>query len=68
MRTYTAVIERCSRTNLYVGYVPGSPGHTPKAPHWKNYKNLKDVIAMLFEDGQPELETEFVRTQTGRLG
>jgi predicted RNase H-like HicB family nuclease len=26
MRNYTVVIERCSGTGLYVGYVPGFPG------------------------------------------
>ena len=26
MRTYTAVIERCPETRLYVGYVPGFAG------------------------------------------
>jgi predicted RNase H-like HicB family nuclease len=29
MKTYTAVIEQCPDTGLYVGYVPGFPGaHT----------------------------------------
>ena len=26
MKTYTAVIEKCSETGLYVGYIPGFPG------------------------------------------
>jgi predicted RNase H-like HicB family nuclease len=26
MKNYTAIIEYCSDTNLYVGYVPGFPG------------------------------------------
>ncbi len=26
MHTYTAVVERCPDTGLYVGYVPGFPG------------------------------------------
>jgi len=26
MKTYTAVVERCPDTNLYVGYVPGFSG------------------------------------------
>ena len=26
MKTYTAVIEKCHETGLYVGYVPGFPG------------------------------------------
>ncbi len=30
-RTFTAVIERCPDTGLFVGYVPGFPGPTPKA-------------------------------------
>ena len=25
-RSYTAVIERCAETELFVGYVPGFPG------------------------------------------
>jgi predicted RNA binding protein YcfA (HicA-like mRNA interferase family) len=29
MKTYTAVIERCPETRLFVGYIPGFPGaHT----------------------------------------
>jgi predicted RNase H-like HicB family nuclease len=26
MKAYTAVIEQCSDTGMYVGYVPGFPG------------------------------------------
>ncbi len=26
MKTYTAIIEKCPDTNLYVGYIPGFPG------------------------------------------
>lgn len=26
MKKYTAVIEKCPQTNLYVGYIPGFPG------------------------------------------
>jgi predicted RNase H-like HicB family nuclease len=26
MRTYSAVIERCPQTKLFVGFVPGFPG------------------------------------------
>lgn len=26
MKTYTAVVEQCQATGLYVGYVPGFPG------------------------------------------
>ena len=30
MRTFTAVIESCPETGLFVGYVPGFPGPTPR--------------------------------------
>jgi len=29
MKTFTAVVEKCPDTGLYIGYVPGFPGaHT----------------------------------------
>lgn len=65
MRAYTAVIERCPDTNLYVGYVPGFPGaHGQGASLDELHVNLQEVIAMLLDDGEPKLETEFVGTQT----
>lgn len=65
MPTYTAVIEYCPATNLYVGYVPGLRGaHSQGATLDELQTNLREVIAMLLEDGEPELETEFVGTQT----
>jgi predicted RNase H-like HicB family nuclease len=69
MRSYTAVIERCSDTNLFVGYVPGFPGaHSQGATLDELHANLKEVIAMLLDDGEPQLETEFVGTQTVVVG
>ena len=63
MRTYTAVIERCAQTGLYVGHVPGFPGaHSQGETLEELDANLKEVIAMLLEDGQPELESEYVGT------
>jgi predicted RNase H-like HicB family nuclease len=65
MRSYTAVIERCSETNLFVGYVPGIAGaHSQGATLDELHANLQEVIAMLLDDGDPKLETEFVGTQT----
>ncbi|HJW87449.1 MAG TPA: type II toxin-antitoxin system HicB family antitoxin [Candidatus Brocadiaceae bacterium] len=64
MRTFTAVIEKCSDTGLYVGFVPGFPGaHSQAATLDELNENLKEVVAMLLEDGVPELEGEFVGTQ-----
>ncbi len=65
MRTFLAVVEKCPDTGLYVGYVPGFPGaHTQAATLDELQRNLREVIAMLLEDGEPALETEFIGTQT----
>lgn len=65
MRTYTAVIEHCPETKLYVGHVPGFPGaHSQGATLDELQINLREVIAMLVEDGEPKLETEFIGTQS----
>jgi predicted RNase H-like HicB family nuclease len=65
MRTFTAVVERCPDTGLFVGFVPGFPGaHSQGETLDELHANLSEVIAMLLEDGEPELESEFVGTQT----
>ncbi len=64
MRTFTAVIEKCTDTGLFVGYVPGFPGaHTQAKNLDELSKNLKEVLEMLLEEGEPELEGEFVGIQ-----
>lgn len=68
MKTYTAIVERCLDTSLYVGYVPGFPGaHTQAETLDELNRNLKEVIELLLEDGEPKLETEFVGIQTVTL-
>ena len=53
MKTFTAVIEKCSETGLYVGFVPGFPGaHSQGESLDELNRNLKEVIEMLLEDGQ----------------
>ena len=65
MKTFTAIVEKCPDTGLYVGYVPGFPGaHSQAVTLDELHKNLREVIEMLLEDGEPRLETEFVGTQT----
>lgn len=65
MHSYTAIIEKCPDTNSYVGFVPGFPGaHSQGANLGELQANPREVIAMLIEDGDPKLETEFVGTQT----
>lgn len=62
---YTAVIERCPSTSLYVGYIPGFPGaHSQGETLDELNANLKEVTEMLLEDGEPDLEAEFVGTQS----
>ncbi|MEJ5378476.1 MAG: type II toxin-antitoxin system HicB family antitoxin [bacterium] len=69
MRIFTAVIEKCPDTGLYVGFVPGFPGAHSQAETLEELnKNLKEVIEMLLEDGEPELEGEFVGTQNVVVG
>ena len=68
MRTYTAVVERCPETGLFVGYVPGFPGaHSQGETLDELHRNLAEVIEMLLEDGEPVLEAEFIGTQTVRI-
>jgi predicted RNase H-like HicB family nuclease len=59
MKTYTAVVEQCADTGLYVGYVPGFPGaHSQAATLDELNKNLREVIEMLLEDGEPSRSPE----------
>lgn len=68
MRNYNAVFERDAETGLYVGHVPGWPGaHSQGATLDELRDNLQEVIAMLLEDGEPTLESEFVGTQSLRV-
>ena len=61
MRTFTAIVEKCPDTGMYVGFVPGFPGAHSQADTLEELtKNLKEVIEMLLEDGEPRLEGEFV--------
>lgn len=61
----TAIVEHCKETGLYVGYVPGFPGaHTQGETLDEVNKHLKEVIAMLVEDGvEPSIDSEFIGIQ-----
>ena len=64
MKSFTAVVEKCPDTGLYVGYVPGFSGaHTQGGSLDELKRNLEEVVGMLLEDGDPTLQTEFVGTQ-----
>jgi predicted RNase H-like HicB family nuclease len=61
MRTFPMVVERDPETGLLVGYVPGWPGaHTQAADARELEQNMREVIEMLLEDGEPHLEAEFI--------
>ena len=64
MRTFTAVVEKDPDTTLFVGYVPGFPGaHSQAETLDELLANLREVIGMLLEEGEPHLEAEFVGIQ-----
>ncbi len=68
MRTFTVVVERDPDTGVLVGSVPGWPGaHSQGATFEELEENLREVIAMLLEDGEPNLESEFMGLQTIRV-
>ena len=65
MRSFNVVVERDPDTGLYVGHVPGWPGaHSQGQSLDELQRNLQEVVAMLLEDGDPRLESEFVGVQT----
>lgn len=64
MKKFTAVIEKDPQTDLFVGYVPGFRGaHSQGATLEELNNNLREVIEMLLEDGEPDLDGVFVGTQ-----
>ena len=68
MRAYNYVVEKCSETGKYVGYVPGFPGaHSQGESIDELRTNMQEVVEMLLEDGEPKLETEFVGTETVKV-
>ncbi len=65
MKAFRFVVEFCSETRLFVGYVPGFPGaHSQGVTQDELRENLREVIGLLLEDGDPELEAEFVGVET----
>lgn len=65
MRSFSVAVERDPDTGTYVGYVPGWPGaHSQGDTLDELQTNLQKVLAMLLEDGDPKLESEFVGVQT----
>ncbi len=65
MRKFQVLVERDAATGLYVGQVPGWPGaHSQGATLQELEENLREVIAMLLEDGEARPEAEFIGLRT----
>ena len=65
MRSYTIVIERDADVGGYVGHIPGWPGaHSQGDTIAELQEHMAEVVAMLLEDGEPDLKSEFVGTLT----
>lgn len=48
---YTAVVERCPDTRLYVGYVPGLSGAHSQAETLEELSaNLREVLSLILKD------------------
>jgi predicted RNase H-like HicB family nuclease len=59
MRAFDRIVERDPATGLLVGSVPGWPGaHSQGDTPEELEENLREVIEMLLEDGEPRLESE----------
>jgi predicted RNase H-like HicB family nuclease len=68
VRSYNYVVEKCPDTGLYVGYVPGFPGaHSQAADLDELRGNMREVIELLLEDGEPKLEAEFLGMETVKV-
>lgn len=64
-RTYTAIIDRCPNTGLYVGHVPSLAGAHSQGKDLDEFRrNLAEVISILVEEGESALEADFIGTQT----
>ena len=55
---YTAIVERCSDTGFYVGYVPALSGaHSQAETVDELNANLREVISLVLE-GRPPLDQQ----------
>jgi len=63
-KTYTAIIEKCPDTGLYIGYIPGIKGAHTQAETLEELKNnLVEVLSLISENRELQFESEFIGTQ-----
>lgn len=59
MKNYTAIIEKCADTGLYVGSIPGFPGaHSQAETLDELAENLKEVVSLLYAVPSPTDDVE----------
>ena len=69
MRSFPAVVEGCPDTGLFVAHVPGFAGaHTQAASLDELQENLREVLTLLLEDGEPKLSSELVGVMQVQVG
>ena len=69
MRSVKFIVERDRQTGHLVGYIPGWPGaHTQGANIDELQQNIREVIELLLEEGEPVLESEFVDVRMVQVG
>ena len=65
MRSYDFVVQRDPTAGYLVAYVPGWRGADSQGADLEGLQeNLREVIELLLEAGEPELESEFVDVRT----
>ena len=68
VRTFTAVVERCPGTGVYVGYIPGLADVREQGDTLDELNaNLVETVALILEEGEPAFETEFAGILTIRV-
>jgi len=70
MNTFTAYIEWCPETKLYVGIIPSIPGaHSQGATFDELHDNLKEVLELCLEElgGEIELTPEQFKKELEEL-
>ncbi|MBM3978213.1 MAG: type II toxin-antitoxin system HicB family antitoxin [Planctomycetes bacterium] len=71
MRTFNVIVERDPDAGFFVGSVPCWPGaHSQGATFDELEKNLREVIAMILEDGELHITDPFFAfyLRGGQLG
>ena len=68
VRTFTAIVERCPDSGVYVGYIPGLAGARAQGDTLDELNaNLVETVSLILEQGEPAFDTEFAGILTVRF-